>query len=134
VPAASPLAQAETLPLVALAGRALLGIQRCAHEDLVEAELVAAGVDPAAVERYEDNRLIQSLAAGGHGIAVVPSLTVDRADEEVRVLELEPALPPRRVALARLRERELSPAAAELRRIAVALCREVLATAEPLVR
>jgi DNA-binding transcriptional LysR family regulator len=127
VPAASPLAGRRVVAPSALAGQPLLGIRGCAHEELVETALRAAGALTGSVERYDDNRLVQSLVAEGECVAVVPALTVDARDDEVCLLELDPAPPARRLALAHLADRPLSPAAATVLEAALPLCRRLLA-------
>ena len=61
----------------------------CDYErQLVEARLLADGIVPAGYSRFDDNGLIQALAAAGEGIAVVPRLTVDVDDPRVAVHDL----------------------------------------------
>jgi DNA-binding transcriptional LysR family regulator len=50
------------------------------------------------------------MVAAGFGAAVVPQLTVDAADERVRLIELED-IPPRMIAIAWHRDRHRGPAA-----------------------
>jgi DNA-binding transcriptional LysR family regulator len=126
VPATSPLVATPQLGVRHLRGQALLGIVRSAHEDVVEEHLVGAGVADATFERYDDNQLVQSLVAGGQGIAVLPWLTVDHDDEGVRVLPLDVGLPPRRIGLIHHGDRLLGPAAREFRSVAVEVCRSLL--------
>jgi DNA-binding transcriptional LysR family regulator len=126
VPADSRLAARSHVSIEDLRGHQLLGIARCAHEEVVEARLRAAGLEHASFDRYEDSRLVQSLVAGGHGVAVVPWLAVDHRDSAVRVLPLAVELPPRRIALLHLRDRLPTPAARTFRRLAVERCRAVL--------
>lgn len=128
VSSSSPLASNGSLPIEALQGRTLLGITWCDHEAAVAAELAGYGVDPGRFERYDDNRLIQSLAGAGAGIAIVPSLIVDRSDRAVTVLDLPAELPARTIALVSPREAPLSPASQRFRELAVPLCRDVLAS------
>jgi DNA-binding transcriptional LysR family regulator len=113
--------------LSSLRERRLLGARLGAHEEAVVSHLHAAGIDPGRIERHDDNRLVQSLAASGSGIALVPALTVDRADPAVRVAPLEPPLPPRRLAVLRRRDGELSAAAGHLWDVAVSRGRRLLA-------
>jgi DNA-binding transcriptional LysR family regulator len=122
----SPLADASVLPLGALDGEVLIGITRCEHEDAVSAQLGAYGVDVSAFERYDDNRLIQSLVASGSGIAIVPSLIVDGNDESIRVLDIAAELPARTIALLHPRDAQLSPAAVRFKQLALPLCTALL--------
>lgn len=127
VPADSRLGlQSPRISLADLKGRALLGIVRGAHEDVVETRLTAAGLDGVTLDRYEDNQVVQSLVAGGNGIAIVPWLTVDANDDAVRVVPLGFELPPRRIGLIHHRDRLLPPAAREFRAVAADVCRALL--------
>ena len=126
VPADSELASRSRITTDDLRDHQLLGISRSSHDDVVEARLADAGVGESGFERYDDNRLVQSLVAGGQGIAVVPWLTVNHDDSAVRVLPLALDLQPRRLGLVHHRDRLLSPAAREVRSVAVDLCRKAL--------
>jgi DNA-binding transcriptional LysR family regulator len=127
VSSASPLATDNPLRLSTLKGHTLLGITRCEHEDAVAAQLSGYGVDTSTFERYDDNRLIQSLAGAGSGVAIVPSLTIDRTDESVTILNIPAELPPRTIALVYPRDAPLSPAALRFKEIALPLCKDILA-------
>jgi molybdate transport repressor ModE-like protein len=105
-----------------LAGRRLLGIRGCRHERLVEARLLADGVVPAGSARFDDNGMIQALAAAGEGVAVVPLLTVDAEDPAVTVHPL-PELPARQIVAVWHRDRRLNPAAERFVDTAAEICR-----------
>jgi molybdate transport repressor ModE-like protein len=95
----------------------------CAYERrLVEARVLAAGIRPTGYARFDDNGMIQALAAAGEGVAVVPRLTVELADPSVTVHPL-PELPPRQIVAAWHRDRQLSAAAREFVETAVEICR-----------
>jgi DNA-binding transcriptional LysR family regulator len=126
VPADSRLGLQTQISLADLKGRSLLGIVRGAHEDVVETRLAAAGLEGVTVDRYDDNQVVQSLVAGGHGVAIVPWLTADVHDAAVRVVPLGFELPPRRIGLVHHRDRLLPPAAREFRTVAVDVCRALL--------
>jgi molybdate transport repressor ModE-like protein len=134
VSAGSPLAAASALPLGDLDGEVLIGITRCEHEDAVAAQLAAYGVDVSAFERYDDNRLIQSLVASGSGVAIVPSLIVDGADASIRILDIPAELPARTIALLHPRDAQLSPAALRFKELALPLCASLLKRATGAVR
>jgi DNA-binding transcriptional LysR family regulator len=68
---------------------------------------------------------VQGLVGAGFGAALVPLLAVDTNDERVTVLELEPQIPRRRIALAWHRDRHRSPAARAFVDVAADVCREV---------
>src|SRR4051794_3493138 len=125
----SRLARFDEISVDQLAGQTLFGIRHSPHEDAVEARLAAAGVDVRAFRRYEDNRLIQALVRAGHGVAVVPALTVATSDRSVRVLPIRADIPPRVIALVHLRDAPLSAAAREFKQLAIPVCRRVLADA-----
>jgi molybdate transport repressor ModE-like protein len=109
-----------------LAGKHLLF--GCGQEQtLVEALLVADGHVTAGRTRFDDNGMIQALAAAGEGVAVVPRLTVDLDDPRVDVHLLE-ELSPRRLGIAWHRDRRLSPAAREFVDAAVEICGRVAET------
>jgi DNA-binding transcriptional LysR family regulator len=71
---------------------------------------------------------VQGLVGAGFGAALVPLLTVDQRDERIRVLELDPEIPSRRIALAWHRDRHRSPASRAFTELARAVCGEVEAS------
>jgi molybdate transport repressor ModE-like protein len=97
----------------------------CGKEQaLVEALLASEGVEIAGQSRFDDNSLIQALAAAGQGVAVVPRLTVDVHDPHVHVHTLS-ELAPRRLGIVWHRDRKLSAAAREFVDAAAAVCADV---------
>ena len=134
VSAESPLAATSVLTPSELHGETLIGITRCEHEDAVAGRLAAHGVDMSASERYDDNRLIQSLVASGSGVAIVPSLIVDRTDESIRVLEIPVDVPARTIALIHPRDAQLSRAALRFKQLAVPLSATLLQQATAAAR
>jgi DNA-binding transcriptional LysR family regulator len=76
-----------------------------------EAHLRRNGFEPDIVFRSDDSGIVQGLVGAGVGYALVPQLTVDRADPDVAVLGVR-GIPPREIALAWHADRTLSPAAA----------------------
>lgn len=100
----------------------------CGKEQaLVEALLASEGVEITGRTRFDDNSLIQALAAAGQGVAVVPRLTVDVHDPQVEVHTLS-ELAPRRLGIAWHRDRKLSAAVREFVDAAAAVCAEVAAS------
>jgi DNA-binding transcriptional LysR family regulator len=79
-------------------------------DDGGEAFLRGKGTDPEIVFRSDDSGIVQGLVGAGIGYALVPHLTVDRADPDVAVLEVR-GVPPREIGLAWNADRTLSPAA-----------------------
>jgi DNA-binding transcriptional LysR family regulator len=75
--------------------------------------------------RSDDNGTVQGLVGSGFGAAFVPLLTVDVNDERVRVLELEPEIPERRIALAWHGDRHRSPAARAFLEVAGEVCADL---------
>jgi DNA-binding transcriptional LysR family regulator len=113
-------------PLAELGAQRLIGFRACRSTAWVESQLRAAGADPQFVFRSEDNGTVQAMAGAGLGIALVPLLAVDTEDDAVRVIPT--ALPPRRVALIRHRDRYRSPASEAFAQIAREVCAELAAT------
>ena len=93
-----------------LDGRRLLGIRGCPQYRFVELEMLARGVTPASISRFDNNAIIQALVASGEGVAIVPELALDPDDARIAVHPL-PELPPRRLITLWHRERTLGAAA-----------------------
>jgi DNA-binding transcriptional LysR family regulator len=74
------------------------------------------------------NATVEALVVAGVGAAIEPLLAVDREDERIAIVELEPtiAVPPRVIAIAWHRDRLHTAAAREL----VAAARDVCAELE----
>jgi DNA-binding transcriptional LysR family regulator len=104
-----------------VAGHRLLGIRGCKNELLIEQHLLADGIVPSSCERFDDNALIQALAAAGEGIAVVPRLTVDPTDSRIAI-QLVPELPPRQLTAITHSERRLPAAATQFIETASRVC------------
>ena len=75
-----------------------------------KAHLVRKGIEPRVVFRTDDSGIVQGLVGAGVGYALVPRLTVDKADPEITTLEVR-GIPPREIGLAWHADRTLSPAA-----------------------
>jgi molybdate transport repressor ModE-like protein len=105
-------AQGPERSLDDLDGRQLLGIRGCPQYRLVELEMLARGVRPESIRRFDNNAIIQALVAAGEGVAIVPELVIDAADPRLAV-HLLPELPARRLIAVWHRERTLSAAARE---------------------
>jgi molybdate transport repressor ModE-like protein len=100
----------------------------CGHEQgLVESLLLGRGIVAASSSRFDDNGMIQALAAAGEGVAIVPRLTVDLADPRVAVHPV-PDLPSRQLVAVWHRDRQLSAAAGEFVATAVEVCRTTAAS------
>ncbi len=78
----------------------LIANRACRSTALAEGELVQRGVAVDVAFRSDDNGTVQGLVGAGFGAALMPLLTVDPNDDRVAVLELDPEIPHRRIALA----------------------------------
>ena len=125
VPAAHDLAGLGRASLTELGELTLIANRACRSTALAEGELVQRGVTVDVAFRSDDNGTVQGLVGAGFGAALVPLLTVDPRDERIRVLELEPEIPPRRIALAWHRDRHRSPASRAFAELAHEVCAEV---------
>jgi molybdate transport repressor ModE-like protein len=131
VPAAHELAVRSRASLADVGDLTLIGNRACRSTALAEGELAQRGVRVEVAFRSDDNGTVQGLVGAAFGVALVPLLAVDQNDERVRVLELDPAIPNRRVSLAWHRDRHRSPAARAFADIAVDVCAEVEASLAP---
>jgi DNA-binding transcriptional LysR family regulator len=130
VPADHGLAGLDRTSIAELGDLTLIGNRACRSTALAEDELVQRGVDVDVAFRSDDNGTVQGLVGAGFGAALVPLLTVDRSDARVRVLEIEPEIPHRRIALAWHRDRHRSPASRAFAELAAEVCAEVEASLE----
>ena len=132
VPADHELATAERASLADLGELPLIGNRACRSTLLAESELALRGVTAEVAFRSDDNGTVQGLVASGFGAALVPLLAVDPNDDRVRLLDVEPEIPHRRIALAWHRDRHRSPAARAFLELAAEVCAEVrLELAQP---
>jgi molybdate transport repressor ModE-like protein len=125
VPAASELADRESAGLADLGDVLLIGNQQCRTTLQAEEALRLSGLEPRVAFRSDDNGTVQNLVAAGLGIALVARLTVDESDPRVRLVALDPPIPPRRIALAWHRDRHRTPAARAFVELAAEVCREL---------
>jgi DNA-binding transcriptional LysR family regulator len=111
VPLTSQLARADRPPTLAeLADQPLVGFRSCRSTEPLEAAFHGAGIEPRFAFRSNDNGTVQGLVASSLALAILPRLTVDETDTRIAVIDLGETIPPRRVAIARHRDRYLSPA------------------------
>ena len=140
VQAGSPLSERKRVALDDVADLPLIGHTTCRVFPRVEAELRAQGVEPNIVFRSDIIGTVQALVAAGVGIAIVPRLAVDPADERTRMIALGAEMPvqPRTIALFWHRDRRRSVAALGFVQAAKAICKQVTAEldgkVQPLVR
>lgn len=125
VPSEHELANGARARLGDLGDLTLIGNRACRSTSLAESELAIRGVSVHVAFRSDDNGTVQGLVGSGFGAALVPLLTVDVNDDRVRVLETEPEIPQRRIALAWHSDRHRSPAARAFLDVAVEVCADV---------
>lgn len=111
VPADHSLAAGHSASLLDLGDMALIGSATCNSGLVVEDELRQRGQELDYAFRSDDNGTVQGLVAAGYGVALVPLLSVMPGDVRVKVLDLDPPMPRRRIAVAWHRDRHRSPAA-----------------------
>jgi molybdate transport repressor ModE-like protein len=115
----SDLVVAATHPL---AGRTVVNLAELADEQWITraedhpvAEVLArschaTGFEPRVVYKAHDYQEAQAMVAVGLGVALAPRLALTGLRTDVSVIPLGPSAPMRRILLANLRERRLSPA------------------------
>jgi molybdate transport repressor ModE-like protein len=128
VPADHNLADAARASLADVGDLTLIGNRACRSTSLAEGELAQRGVGLDVAFRSDDNGTVQGLVGAGFGVALVPLLATDPKDDRISVLELDPEIPPRRIALAWHRDRHRSPAARAFVDVAVEVCADVAAS------
>jgi DNA-binding transcriptional LysR family regulator len=111
LPAGSPLAEKEVVPLEDVAGSRFVAQHMMACQLYLETSLRRIGFQPDVALRSGDNATVQGLVAAGLGVAIVPLLTVDENDPKVAVRQFDPPVPPRTIVIANHPDRYLSPAA-----------------------
>ena len=94
--------------------RELRGLPVIASRSTLEAPpclncLRAAGVNPSEALRSVNDTVVQAFAAAGLGVAVMPRLAVNTADDSVGVVELGELIPPRRISIAWHADSKLHP-------------------------
>jgi DNA-binding transcriptional LysR family regulator len=123
VQAGTPLARRGSIALTAIAELPL--VAHSPTRTRVEAHLRARGVEPRFVLQSEASATVQAFVGAGLGAAIVPRLAVDDADHDTVVLELDPPIAPRSLALAWNGERRLRKDAASFADAARAVCAEL---------
>lgn len=127
VAASSDLARGGRVDVRALDRVQLIAFRQCRSQRALESALQAHGIQPDVVFRSDDNGTVQGLAAAGHGLALVPLLTVDASDESIRIIDMGHQLPPRLIGVSWHRDRYRSAAARSFVDIARDLCAELQA-------
>jgi DNA-binding transcriptional LysR family regulator len=111
LPAGSPLAEQQRVPLEKLEDLRFVAHRMMACEQFLQSWLRRRGFEPNVVLRAGDNSTVQGLVAAGLGVAIVPLLTVDENDPKVVIRRIDPPVPPRTIVVANHPDRYLSPAA-----------------------
>jgi len=123
VQADSPLAARDRAPtLRELAELPLISWRNCRITQSVEERLHVGGREPRILFRSDDNGTVQALVSAGHGVAIVPRLTVDRRDRSVVMIDLGDRIPARTIAIAWHRDRVRTRAAEWFVEAAQTLC------------
>lgn len=104
-----------------LDGIRVLAIRGTPSDQLIEQQLVARRIVPLAIERFDDNAMIQALVLAGEGVALVPRLTIDPATPALAAHPISD-FPPRDLVAITHRERVHAPALETLVDVAVDVC------------
>ena len=119
VAAGSIAADQQAYSALGLADLGLIGEHRGTAQQFIEDGLRSVGVTPRYLFRTNDNGAIQAMARNGLGPAVMPKLAVDETDPDVRVLPLDPPIPPRSILLGLPRGPQRTAAADRFAELAV---------------
>ena len=125
VPGDHELAQRRSASLADLGDLPLIGSSQCASGLSAETQLAVAGYKLDFAFRSDDNGTVQGLVAAGYGVAFVPLLAVMPGDDRVAVLDIDPAVPRRTIAVVWHRDRHRSAAARAFIEIACEVSAEV---------
>ncbi len=119
----SPLASRDKPPtLREILELPLISYRSCRTTQRVEERLRLVGKEPNVVFRSDDNGTVQALVAAGTGVALVPRLTVDPADDSITVVDLGERVPPRLIGIAWHADRQLTAPARAFVEAAQAVC------------
>jgi DNA-binding transcriptional LysR family regulator len=112
VPATSPHARRRQISLDDLHGRPVIGFSCVGSQRRLEQTAAEVGRRLNVVLRSDETATLNALVAAGAGVAVLPRLAVDPANNRVVAVPADPRLDPRPVALMWNVERERNAAAA----------------------
>jgi DNA-binding transcriptional LysR family regulator len=128
-PPGSPLAPGRgPVDPIELQGLPLVGQQDNGCQRLVERGMLRVGLVPNIVFRSGDNSAVQAMVRAGMGHAVMPFLAIDPDDRAIVIRDLE--MTPRRIVLATVKGRTLSPVAQAFRSMAIDYCQAELGPME----
>lgn len=116
-----------SFPAHALSGTGIIGELAGTAQSFVEEGLRNAGVTPRYRFQTNDNGAMQAMARTGLAPALMPLLAVNTEDPRVRVLPLDPPIPPRSILLGLPVPALRTPAATRFAQIAADVGRERLA-------
>ena len=114
----------EPVALTDVAEQPLVGYRTWRFQDLIEAEFRARGFELRYASFAETSPAVQALVASGRAAAIMPRLAVSTDDPETEVLELDPVLPARKMALHWHRERRHGDALEAFREAVLDACAE----------
>ena len=120
-PAGTAEAARSSISTADIADLPLIGYRNSTCRSLQEA-CFATGIEPRFVFQSDDNTTIQGCVGAGLGFALVPRLTIDLDDPAIRLVALDPAPPPRIIAVAWSSERREPPSLASFLRCVEATC------------
>ncbi|MBA2626223.1 MAG: LysR family transcriptional regulator, partial [Acidimicrobiia bacterium] len=107
-------ADQAVLPAISLdevARLPLIGNRNDRCQANIEDTFRSTSVRPTFVFRSDDNATVQACIAAGLGVGLLPWLTVEPSDPAVAVVPVDPAPPPRQLAVVSHEARRLGPAA-----------------------
>jgi DNA-binding transcriptional LysR family regulator len=125
VPADNLLARRPSASLADIGALPLIGASTCASGVTVVGALREAGYDVEYKFQSDDNGTLQGLVAAGFGVALWPLLAVMPGDDRVKVLRLEPEVPPRTIGVVWHADRHRTPASKAFVEIACEVSAEV---------
>jgi molybdate transport repressor ModE-like protein len=127
------LARRVTVPLEELARESW--VTRADNHPLLEVlrrVTGRAGLEPRISFEAHDYHEVQAMVAVGLGVALAPRTALTNLRNDVRVIAVSPNAPVRRITLARLKDRRLTPAEEGMQREFVAAAAQLHAEFRPL--
>lgn len=128
-PAGTDVAARSSISTAEIADLPLIGYRNGTCRSLQEA-CFAAGLEPRFIFQSDDNTTIQGCVGAGIGYALVPRLTVDLDDPAVALVALEPAPPPRVIAVAWSTDRREPPSLAAFLDCVETTCQNLASASE----
>jgi len=116
----------ESIPIIELHEQPFIAQHESSDHVRTESSLFAAGIRPRYVFRTHDNGAVQAMVRTGAGYAIMPKLTVDETDTEVRIVGIDPPLPKRTIVLALRKSEPRIPALSTFVDLSIKASRERL--------